>query len=56
MYEDKERLEQYKLIWLTKKTYSLLKKEKYRLKKIEKRDVSMVKILNNIILDKLIIK
>jgi hypothetical protein len=50
MYEDKERLEQYKLIWLTRKTYAVLKKEKSRLKKIEKRDVSMVKILNNLIL------
>lgn len=51
MYRDEEQLEQYKLIWLTQKTHNLLKSEKRRLKK-QGREVSMAKLLNNLILEK----
>lgn len=52
MYQDDEQLEQYRSIWLTQETYRILKKEKSRLKKEEQRDVSMAKIINNLIIGK----
>lgn len=50
MYADDEQLEQHKAIWLTQETYRILKKERGRLKKEKDRDVSMAKIINNLIL------
>lgn len=52
MYSDDERLEQHKLVWLTKQTNYLLIKEKARLLKEEKRKVSKAKLVNNLILEK----
>ncbi len=50
MYQDKDELERHRKTWLTKECYKLLKKEKQRLKREEERDVSMQKIVNNLIL------
>ena len=52
MYADDEQLEQYRSIWLTEKTYKLLKLERARLKEEEEREVSMAKIINNLIIKK----
>ena len=52
MYSDEERLSQDKSMWLTMETFKLARKEKYRLKKEEERDVSIAKIVNNLILEK----
>lgn len=51
MYSDNEQLEQHRAIWLTKEVYAILRKEKGKFKKIG-RNVSMAKILNNLVLEK----
>lgn len=50
MYTDEERLDQYKLVWLTKEVRKALNKEKTRLWKEEKRKVSIAKLVNNAII------
>lgn len=47
----KPELDQYKSLWLTEKSYKLLKEEKKRLKKIGQ-GKSMAKINNDLILEK----
>ena len=51
MYTDDEQLVGYRKTWLTKEVYELVRKEKARLKK-EGRDVSMQKIINNLLIEK----
>ena len=50
MYGDDEQLEQFKAVWLTEKAYKLIKLERAKLKKENDREVSMAKIINNLIL------
>ena len=51
-YQDYERLEMYKPVGLNKEAYDLIKAEKQRLKKEEKRKASLAKIVCNLILEK----
>jgi hypothetical protein len=52
MYGDDEQLEQFKAVWLTEKAHKIIKLERGRLKKENDREVSMAKIINNLILEK----
>lgn len=52
MYSDEEQLDRYRKTWLTKDVYKIVKKEQSRLKKEEGRDLSMQKIINNVIQEK----
>lgn len=48
MYTIDEKLEQHKLIWLTKENHQYLREEKRKLKKLGI-NMSMAKMLNNLI-------
>jgi hypothetical protein len=52
MYEETERLEQHKTVWVTKEVYQLIRIEKKRLWSEEKRKVSMAKLINNAVIEK----
>jgi len=51
MYEDEEQIMRHKTTYLSKKCYELLKAEKKKLR-LNGRNISLVKILNNLILEK----
>lgn len=52
MYQDEEKLEQYRTVWLTKEAHQRVKKKTRELKK-EGREVSIQKIINNLIMENL---
>ena len=52
MYQDKDKLEQYKQVWLTKEADDLISTEKIRLRKKENRRISKAKLVNNLIIEK----
>lgn len=52
MYSDEEQLDRYRKTWLTQEVYRIVKKEQSRLKKEENRELSMQKIINNLIKQK----
>jgi len=52
MYKDEEKLDKFKTVCLTEECHQLVFKEKERLKREDKRKVSLMKIINNLIIEK----
>ena len=52
MYKDTDKLLQFKPAWLTERCHFLLSEEKNRLFLEDKRKLSLMKLVNNLILEK----